>query len=132
MAKYRECACGKVFRVFGRRRYCSRACSSAAERRRLDMRGRSQHHRWRDLAERQGWLCPWCGDCLPDEHRSVEVDHIVPASAGGGIGWDNIQAMHKGCNQEKGTRSMEEAPWDGWRTLPPHCEALVKGKGSDG
>ena len=42
-------------------------------------------------------LCPWCQDYIYDIN-DFSWDHIKPKSAGGGDSLDNLQPMHKHCN----------------------------------
>jgi DNA-directed RNA polymerase subunit RPC12/RpoP len=45
-------------------------------------------------------ICAECGEYVEIEDASR--DHIIPRAAGGGNGRDNIQLMHKNCNNLKG------------------------------
>jgi 5-methylcytosine-specific restriction endonuclease McrA len=45
-------------------------------------------------------ICALCGEYV--EIADASRDHIVPRSAGGGNGRDNIQLTHKSCNNLKG------------------------------
>lgn len=50
----------------------------------------------------QNGKCTYCRTSL---NRGYEVDHVVPLSAGGGNGRDNIQLLCRdGCNQRKGAK----------------------------
>ena len=54
------------------------------------------------VAKRQGWHCALCG-----EHLSTgpwNLDHIIPRGAGGTDELVNLQATHKSCNTNKGSR----------------------------
>lgn len=42
-------------------------------------------------------ICSWCGDYIYNIN-DFTWDHIVPRSAGGADGLDNLQPMHKTCN----------------------------------
>lgn len=44
-------------------------------------------------------ICPWCHDYIYNI-KDFTWDHIVPKSAGGGDSLDNLQPMHKHCNNE--------------------------------
>lgn len=45
-------------------------------------------------------ICALCGEYV--ELKQASRDHIIPRSAGGGNGRDNIQLAHKYCNNLKG------------------------------
>lgn len=45
--------------------------------------------------------CAICGGDL--DPAAFHVDHILPLSAGGWHGYDNVQAAHPLCNVQKGT-----------------------------
>ena len=71
------------------------------------------NYRWKPprfrsvLFNRDGWRCQYCGDKLSD--RSIEVEHILPASRGGQTSWSNCVATCKPCNKKKANRTPEEA-----------------------
>lgn len=54
--------------------------------------------------------CAICGrevdKTLPQNHPlAPEVDEIVPVSRGGSpYDWDNLQLVHRGCNEKKGNK----------------------------
>lgn len=50
------------------------------------------------LMERDGNIC---GVCQKELYLPIEVDHIVPVSAGGNSNADNIHLTHKLCNRQK-------------------------------
>ena len=68
------------------------------------------------LAERQGWLCFYCGELMipvPDTtrklpHNMVPLDHRVPRSLGGKTSVANCVAACQRCNCAKG--DSEEPP----------------------
>ena len=69
-----------------------------------------------------GTACPWCGGVLDPREPAgsddaVEVDHDPPLSALLASGRGHLAAhesvltaMHRGCNLEKGTQPMANAP----------------------
>lgn len=62
-------------------------------------------------------LCAWCGRAMGED---ISVDHIVHVSKGGSDDFENLQAVHRGCNSQRGnrvaSRSAEEArELEGWR-----------------
>ena len=61
----------------------------------------------RELFLRDGNLCMYCGDELPDSH--LTRDHVIPLSRGGRDRWSNVVAACKSCNTRKGNRLPEEA-----------------------
>lgn len=46
-------------------------------------------------------ICALCGEYV--ELTDASRDHIIPRSAGGGNGRENIQLTHKSCNNLKGS-----------------------------
>jgi HNH endonuclease len=58
------------------------------------------------MADRQRWLCYWCGKpMLPPHHSDVKrrctADHIVPRKEGGHTSLANIVAAHGACNNKR-------------------------------
>lgn len=47
-------------------------------------------------------VCGICGDDV--DPGSFHLDHIIPLSAGGWHGYDNVQPSHPACNLSKGSR----------------------------
>ena len=63
----------------------------------------------RPLAERQGWLCPWCNRGLPRDLLETLTDHIIPVARGGpDVEW-NWQVLHALCNTCKREHLTEQA-----------------------
>ena len=54
-----------------------------------------------------GALCAACGG-----PEWLEVDHVHPWSKGGSNDRDNLQALCKPCNMDKGAKTMQE--WQAW------------------
>lgn len=54
------------------------------------------------LLQMQEGLCGLCGRMLPEDKDRVEVDHIVRIRDRGTSAIDNLQAVHRSCNQRKG------------------------------
>jgi 5-methylcytosine-specific restriction endonuclease McrA len=58
----------------------------------------------RIIADRQGWLCHWCGvpmSSTPNCPRQVTLDHLTPKYAGGKDRIDNTVAACRTCNSER-------------------------------
>ena len=53
------------------------------------------------VLDRDGHTCQYCGAKAPD--TELQVDHIIPVSAGGEDRLDNLIAACKDCNSGKGT-----------------------------
>lgn len=83
----------------------------------IKIKGRSKSLRTRAL--RASWLkshiksqknkCAICGGMMAPSHKEPHpfgmlpsLDHIKPLSKGGLDHWENTQATHSKCNQEKG------------------------------
>jgi 5-methylcytosine-specific restriction endonuclease McrA len=67
--------------------------------------GPSPEVRWQILA-RDNFSCQYCGRRPPE--ISLEVDHKVPISRGGGNDLDNLIAACMDCNRRKGTENTNE------------------------
>ena len=63
----------------------------------------------------QDWACPLCGKRMhPDDENGLNVDHIQPISRGGlKRRRQNMQLVHRNCNQTKG--DMTEPEFRAWR-----------------
>jgi 5-methylcytosine-specific restriction endonuclease McrA len=61
----------------------------------------------RELFQRDGRLCLYCGDLLPE--RMLTRDHVRPLSQGGRDEWNNVVSACKPCNHAKGARTPEQA-----------------------
>jgi hypothetical protein len=55
----------------------------------------------REIFERDGFACLACGAT-----EDLTVDHVLPRSAGGGNGRDNLQTLCRSCNSRKGSRLL--------------------------
>ena len=67
------------------------------------------------LLERDNYTCAICGIKISQdwESRSAmpSIDHIMPLSLGGQHSWDNVRAVHLGCNNSKaGKKDGEFVP----------------------
>lgn len=56
----------------------------------------------REAYERQGGICPWCGNHF--ELEEMEGDHITPWAEGGVTTAENCQMLCKDCNRKKGAK----------------------------
>lgn len=50
--------------------------------------------------------CPYCGRAM--DILSLTLDHIVPVSRGGSLGFDNLEPACDSCNRQKGELTKEE------------------------
>jgi len=57
---------------------------------------------WYIINKKSLELCPLCKQFLG--HHNVTIDHIIPKSKGGTDDFDNLQFVHKKCNQLKGNK----------------------------
>lgn len=63
------------------------------------------------LLRKTATICALCGLPLdkslkyPDP-MSISIDHIIPVALGGKSTIDNLQATHRVCNREKGTKLL--------------------------
>jgi 5-methylcytosine-specific restriction endonuclease McrA len=74
--------------------------------------------RMQTLADRDGWICAYCGCPLGWGHESVqppEVEHRIPKSRGGSNLLENLCLSCGPCNSKKGTKTdvefLEEVPF---------------------
>ena len=56
---------------------------------------------------RDKFRCQYCGDKKP--LRQLNYDHVIPRARGGRTDWENIVTSCYGCNDRKGSRTLEEA-----------------------
>lgn len=76
---------------------------TARQRRQRRIGKRSGYSKFKPLlVQMQEGLCGLCGRRLPEDMSRVEVDHIVRVRDGGTSAIDNLQAVHRSCNQRKG------------------------------
>ncbi|HEY3498458.1 MAG TPA: HNH endonuclease [Polyangiaceae bacterium] len=77
----------------------------------------------RNVYQRDGYICQYCGEKKPA--RELSYDHVVPRSAGGRTVWENIVTACRDCNARKDDLTCDEAGmWP--RTAPrrPHSLPL--------
>lgn len=67
----------------------------------------------RAVYRRDGWRCKFCGNTWTD--TQLELDHILPWSAGGSDHSQNLRTLCQRCN---GERSNYKLNGDGGRVLP--------------
>ena len=61
----------------------------------------------RNIFYRDRNRCQYCGRVFPQS--SLNLDHVVPLSRGGGSNWDNVVCACLPCNTRKGDRLPREA-----------------------
>ena len=61
----------------------------------------------RELFQRDGQLCMYCGSRLPAS--LLTRDHVRPLSQGGRDMWNNVVTACRPCNHAKGARTPEQA-----------------------
>jgi 5-methylcytosine-specific restriction endonuclease McrA len=59
-----------------------------------------------EILKRDGFRCQYCGAAAP--HALLEVDHVVPVSAGGTNDPVNLRTCCSRCNRGKGPRQLTE------------------------
>lgn len=62
---------------------------------------------WKVIIEEQGNRCAHCGREFTEDLKPTR-DHIVPVSKGGGLTYENVQALCQSCNSRKHDRPEEE------------------------
>jgi hypothetical protein len=71
------------------------------------------------LAERQDWICTWCGCRLPEDLADCEIDHMIPKSVTLIEEDWNKALLHWWCNAEK------------WNYITPEALELAQEHGVD-
>ena len=61
---------------------------------------------WQKILNMQDYKCLACGGKFSDELRP-ERDHIIPISKGGGLTFDNVQALCRSCNVRKFNKHID-------------------------
>jgi 5-methylcytosine-specific restriction endonuclease McrA len=61
----------------------------------------------RNVYQRDGYTCQYCGERRPAHELSY--DHVVPRSAGGRTEWRNIVTACRACNTRKDDQTCDEA-----------------------
>ena len=60
---------------------------------------------YRDLRERYGDNCHWCGRPMDfdtrEEPLSASLEHVIPKSRGGTNDRSNLRLAHKRCNEDR-------------------------------
>ena len=76
---------------------------------RIGRHSKTAAKRWRKIeaiAVRDGWDCHLCGGPLPrvwvGTLSDTTLDHVIPASLGGGNAMANLKLAHQGCNTRRG------------------------------
>lgn len=75
----------------------------------MSRRARTPDDNWlkvkrRRAAEKQGWLCHWCGlpmNEIPNDPMQVSLDELVPQHNGGVARHGNYVAAHRKCNSSR-------------------------------
>jgi len=58
---------------------------------------------WEEIIRRQENMCNVCGEKFTDTRKPTH-DHIIPVSEGGGLTFENVQALCKNCNSRKSNK----------------------------
>jgi len=80
----------------------------AATARRLHLVSTGDDITWRELGERDGWICHLCSKRVPKKAgtaknpKGATVDHLVPVSDDGLHVWENVALAHRSCNLSRG------------------------------
>lgn len=85
----------------------------------------NSHRNLHDFAARHQWQCLYCkqathcGTCNPglNERLAATRDHRIPRARGGSNSAKNLVLACFGCNQDKGSKLIEEALPDSYLTL---------------
>jgi len=61
----------------------------------------------KNILMRDRYTCQYCHSTLPSSE--LTLDHVVPRSRSGESAWENLVACCHPCNNQKGSRTPEEA-----------------------
>ncbi|MBV8899168.1 MAG: HNH endonuclease [Verrucomicrobia bacterium] len=67
----------------------------------------------RQIIERAGNRCEYCGLAQAGQEAAFHVDHVVPVSAGGLTNLDNLALACVSCSLRKGARQVAPDPQTG-------------------
>lgn len=79
-------------------------CIQAYQARKKGLPSTLTRKEWREILERYGHKCAYCGKPSQRLHR----EHVIPASRGGGFTADNIVPACRSCNSRKHTMTPDE------------------------
>ncbi len=65
----------------------------------------------KNIFERDGHCCQYCGKSGKDRGVILNLEHILPKSKGGKTTWENVVASCTKCNGKKGNRTLKEIGW---------------------
>lgn len=65
------------------------------------------------IFERDDYTCTYCGS----RGQKLECDHVIPVSAGGSNGDENLVTACKPCNQSKRSKSVTIEEWRNVRRI---------------
>ena len=86
----------------------ARRRDEAHARRRKAIRDGDESIHWKQLGERDRWICHICSKRVlmkpgvAKTPRGATVDHIIPVSDDGKHEWDNVALAHRSCNLSRG------------------------------
>lgn len=72
--------------------------------------------KYRRLYTQQNGICSWCDDTMPLIRGQIEIDHINP-NASNFNDDSNLQVLHKHCNREKSSKSIQEVSKETGKTF---------------
>lgn len=109
--KYKLTIKGKLAAIRGNRKYFSTPLGKSAR-----IRGNHRYfshkrvtectltfNQWNKIIENQGNKCAYCKKPF-NSMRNPTRDHIIPLSKGGGLTFENVQALCQSCNSRKKDR----------------------------
>ncbi|WP_396632575.1 HNH endonuclease [Maribacter sp. R86514] len=95
---YSECA------EFSKHHYQKVPLKKSPPKRRI---GISQKLRF-EIFQRDNFTCQYCGKSREDDNIKLELDHIMPVSAGGTDDYHNLITSCKKCNQGKSNKVIKK------------------------
>lgn len=76
-----------------------------------------------EMLKKSGGICVHCGKKLKVNSKDLTAEHIIPLSKGGKNNLDNLIALCKTCNHDKGN----DIVWVGWyKYASPELEDCIK------
>lgn len=64
------------------------------------------HDEWKRIIQTQGGKCACCKVVFSATTRATR-DHVIPVAMGGGLTFENVQALCQSCNSRKSTRAID-------------------------
>lgn len=78
----------------------------------------------RAILTRDRFLCAWCGSLYRSWGEPLQIDHVVPWSAGGSDASDNLRTLCRYCNGDR-SNLRTDTTWSHPSLIVPDCSTVV-------